>query len=177
MAEKSGTSDEIVAAHRGLAEVFVKTGRFPAAAIQLEAAVDRLEMVRGSAPGPELRSSFLVSKLAFVRGSCLRAGHPARGSEGIRLFRAGPGARFSGCTGARSRRRSPVGLNSAERNLRGRKEVLLDYMLGERESYLWAISGQGTRMVRLPGRARIVSMVEAFRASITVAGPGWRLRI
>ena len=166
VAEKSGTPDETVAAHRGLAEVFVKTGRLPAAAVQLEAAVERLEMVRGSAPGPELRSSFLSQNwrayedLVYVLASL----HEDR--KAFDYSERGRARAFLDVL-ARGAAGSPVDLSTAERSLRGGKQVLLDYMLGERESYLWAISGQGTRMVRLPGRARIVSMVEAFRASIT----------
>jgi CHAT domain-containing protein len=177
VAEKTGTPDEIVAARRGLAEVFVKTARLAAAAIQLEAAVDRLEMVRSSAPGPELRSSFLSQNwrsyedLVYVLATLHEDRKAFDYSERGRA-RAFLDVLARGASGA------PVDLNSAEGSLRGKKEVLLDYMLGERESYLWAISGQGTRMVRLPGRARIVSMVEAFRASITspdrVGGSGYK---
>jgi CHAT domain-containing protein len=123
-------------------------------------------MVRGSAPGPELRSSFLSQNwrsyedLVYVLATL----HEDR--KAFDYSERGRARAFLDVL-ARGAAGSPVDLNTAERSLRGSKEVLLDYMLGERESYLWAISGQGTRMVRLPGRARIVSMVEAFRASIT----------
>ena len=156
VAEKSGTP------RRKLSPPIVvwlrfssKTGRLPVAAEQLEKAVDRLEVIRGSAPGPELRSSFLsqnwrsyedlVYVLVALHQDRKAFGYSERGRA--RSFLDVLAGRVGGSP---TRQAQPVDLNTIEESLRATKETLLDYMLGERESYLWVISGQGTRMVRLP---------------------------
>jgi CHAT domain-containing protein/tetratricopeptide (TPR) repeat protein len=58
-----------------------------------------------------------------------------------------------------------IGLAQVERELR-RNEVLLEYVLGESESFCLAVSRYRTSIVRLPARNRIESLADAYMTRV-----------
>jgi CHAT domain-containing protein len=64
---------------------------------------------------------------------------------------------------------APPVLNPREISRRA-KGTLLFYWLGDKQSYLWAITPQKTSLFPLPPRADIESMVQRYRTALT--GPG-----
>jgi CHAT domain-containing protein len=58
-------------------------------------------------------------------------------------------------------------LTAAEKRMQP-GDLLLDYILGDRRSYLWAVTAEGTKVFELPGRANIVDRVNAFRQAIAM---------
>lgn len=57
----------------------------------------------------------------------------------------------------------------AQEIARGVNGTLLFYWLGEKQSYLWAISSEGTHLIRLPAGSEIDAAVQRYRT--TLAGP------
>jgi CHAT domain-containing protein len=170
LAESVDSPNEIVAARRGLAEVLVKTGQLPSAADQLKAAIDRLESLRAAAPGPQLRSSFIsqnwriYEELVYV----LAAQHQER--LAFDYAERGRARAFLDIL-ARARPNGPLTLSAVERQASASGQVVLDYLLGDRESYLWAVSSSGTQLFRLPPRQQISAQVNAVRQAISAPGP------
>ena len=171
LAETAAAPQEIIAAHRGLADVSIRAGRFSNAASHLKLAVNRLEALRSSAPGPELRASFLSQNwrvyedLAYV----LVTLHDDR--EAFDYVERGRSRALldvlarAGSSNPKLHHR-PMNLSEVEEQVRQRNTVLMDYLLGEKESYLWAISPKGSQMFRLPGRQQLVANVQSFRQAI-----------
>lgn len=60
----------------------------------------------------------------------------------------------------------PYSPEQARRLAGDRGVAILEFVLGERRSHLWVITGSAVRMVRLPPRARIEAAVNAYRATL-----------
>lgn len=66
--------------------------------------------------------------------------------------------------------RSRISLIHFQRVLR-RSEIFLSFELGEKESYLWAVSRSSLRLYRLPARRDIAKSVQTFREAFLKGGP------
>ena len=64
-------------------------------------------------------------------------------------------------------RSEPLTLDDVRRNLLDADSVLLEFALGEKRSYLWAISQNAVRAVELPGRAAIEEQAMKFYELLT----------
>jgi tetratricopeptide (TPR) repeat protein len=60
----------------------------------------------------------------------------------------------------------PYTPEQAQRLARERGIAILEFALGERQSHLWVITGSAIRMIRLPPRLQIESVVGAYRAKV-----------
>lgn len=61
----------------------------------------------------------------------------------------------------------PFDLRKVQHEVLGPDTLLLEFMLGEKQSFLWAVSKKECRMVALPARAEIEKRVECYRQVIT----------
>jgi CHAT domain-containing protein/Flp pilus assembly protein TadD len=61
----------------------------------------------------------------------------------------------------------PVAVGQVRRDAVGPDTVLLEYWLGDRQSYLWAVTAGGTRTAVLPGRAEIERLARDVYRSLT----------
>ena len=82
-------------------------------------------------------------------------------SEGLGLL-----AHETAKTGARPAPVEPPPLNSRAVAARA-KTVILYYWLGEKQSYLWAIAPEGSKLFSLPPRQEIESAVQRYRKDLT----------
>jgi CHAT domain-containing protein/Tfp pilus assembly protein PilF len=70
---------------------------------------------------------------------------------------------------------APLAMTDAQRLL-GPKEALLSYLTGDEESYLWVVTADRGRMVRLPiGRRELDDAVRALRGSLDASLTGGRV--
>lgn len=60
----------------------------------------------------------------------------------------------------------PLPARSAQRMLKNRDEILLEFSLGRENSYLWAISGEALAMFQLPSEKEIAGKVQRYLAMI-----------
>ncbi|HEX6624318.1 MAG TPA: CHAT domain-containing protein, partial [Pyrinomonadaceae bacterium] len=60
----------------------------------------------------------------------------------------------------------PLSVEEVQQNVLDADTVLLEYSLGEERSYLWAVTGTGVRLFRLPARSEVETLVAEFRAKL-----------
>jgi CHAT domain-containing protein/Tfp pilus assembly protein PilF len=61
----------------------------------------------------------------------------------------------------------PLNLEKVQQEVLDSETLLLEFMLGEKQSFVWAVSKEGCQMVALPGRAEIERQVNSYRQVIT----------
>ncbi len=154
-------------AEAGLAEVLDDQGRFVDAERQYLKAINTIEQARRSVNHDELRLSFLSSGIA-VYGEYIdflvRRGRPAEAMNQAELSRArtlaeglSPDAKAS----------SQIRLKEPPQQLAQRlRATLLFYWLGEKHSYLWAITPAKTACFILPPSSEIDALVKAYTQAI-----------
>jgi CHAT domain-containing protein/Tfp pilus assembly protein PilF len=65
----------------------------------------------------------------------------------------------------------PLGLKEIQNRLLNDNSVLLEYMLGDERSYLWAVTRAGISSYELPSRTQIEDAVQKFRKLLTAHQP------
>jgi hypothetical protein len=68
----------------------------------------------------------------------------------------------------------PFDLNKVQQEVLDPETLLLEFMLGEKQSFLWAVSKKGCQMVALPGREEIERQVKGYPPSDHCIFPGQR---
>ncbi|NJN87238.1 MAG: hypothetical protein HC881_14240 [Leptolyngbyaceae cyanobacterium SL_7_1] len=68
----------------------------------------------------------------------------------------------------------PLTLSALQENVLDEETVLLEYWLGERNSYLWVVSTTEIKTYILPGKAKIEEAAQQFYNSLTI--PSQRIR-
>jgi CHAT domain-containing protein len=154
-------------AEAGLAQVWDDLGRSIEAERQFLKAIDTIEQARHSINHDELRLSFLSSGIE-VYGEYIdflvRRGRSADALRQAELSRARTLAEGLSSDGKAASRTTP---SEAPRQLARRLHAtLLFYWLGEKHSYLWAITPWGTTSFTLPSASEIDPLVKAYGKAI-----------
>jgi len=152
-------------AEAGLAQVWDDQGRFVEAERQYLKAINMIEQARGSVNHDELRLSFLSSGIE-VYGEyidfLIRRGRPADALNQVELSRArtlSEGLSSNGQVAA-SRASPRVPPQQLAKRLHA---TLLVYWLGEKRSYLWAVTPSKTEYFTLPPAPEIDPLVKSYR--------------
>jgi len=152
-------------AEAGLAQVWDDQGRFVEAEQQYLKAIDTIEQARRSVNHDELRLSFLSSGIA-VYGEyidfLIRRGRPADALNQAELSRArtlSEGLSSNGqIESSHAAPRVPP-----QRLAQRLHATLLVYWLGEKHSYLWAVTPSKTECFTLPPASEIDPLIKSYR--------------
>ncbi len=154
-------------AEAGLAGIRDDEGKPVDAERQYLQAIDTIEKARQSINHDELRLSFLSSGIA-VYGQYIdflvRRGRPADAMNQAELSRARTlGEGLSSDAKASSRKRPSAAPQQLAQRLHA---TLLFYWLGEKQSYLWAITPAQTAYFTRPPASEIDALVKSYRGAI-----------
>jgi CHAT domain-containing protein len=157
-------------AEAGLAHVWDDQGRFAEAERQYLKAINTIEQARRSVNHDELRLSFLSSGIE-VYGEyvdfLVRRGRPADALNQAELSRArtlaeGLSAEDQAAASQAAAPRSPGGVKPQQLAQRLRATILV-YWLGEKHSYLWAVTPSGTTCFTLPPTSETDPLIKSYR--------------
>jgi CHAT domain-containing protein len=151
-------------AEAGLAQVWDNQGRFIEAERQYLKAINTIEQARRSVNHDELRLSFLSSGIE-VYGEyidfLIRRGRPADALNQAELSRARTLSEgLSSDAKASSNIKSTVRPQQLAQRLHS---TILVYWLGEKHSYLWAVTPSKTECFTLPPAAEIDLLIKSYR--------------
>ena len=177
IAKKISAPDSEIASYKGLAEIDLKASRYARAAENLKLAVELLEAVRSSTPGADLRSSLISQNWAIYndliyalsRQGEYRAAFDYAERSRARAFldvlvKAGAGSSI--------KQAETSGIEEIQSKMLAMDAVLLEYIVGDRASFLWIVSGRQSRMSILPGRSDLAAKVKEYRDRISLAPSG-----
>ncbi len=153
-------------AEAGLAQVWDDQGRFVEAERQYLKAINTIEQARRSVNHDELRLSFLSSGIEVYGGYIdflIRRGRPADALNQAELSRARTLA--EGLSSAETAAPRPS-VRVPPQQLARLHATLLFYWLGEKHSYLWAITPARTASFTLPPASEIDRLVQGYRRAI-----------
>jgi CHAT domain-containing protein/Flp pilus assembly protein TadD len=151
-------------AEAGLAQVWDDQGRFAEAERQYLKAINTIEQARRSIHHDELRLSFLSSGIAVYSeyiDFLIRRGRPADALNQAELSRARTLAE-----GLSSGEKASSHIKRIERPQQLAQRLhatILIYWLGEKHSYLWAVTPSKTEYFALPPAAEIDPLVKSYR--------------
>ena len=151
-------------AEAGLAQVWDDQGRFVEAERQYLKAIETIEKARHSVNHNELRLSFLSSGIA-VYGEyidfLIRRGRPADALNQAELSRARTLAEGLSPDTKASSHIKPI--ERPQQLAQRLHATLLVYWLGEKHSYLWAVTASKTKYFTLPPAAEIDPLTKSYR--------------
>lgn len=152
-------------AEAGLAQVWDDQGRFVEAERQYLKAINTIEQARRSVNHDELRLSFLSSGIA-VYGEyidfLIRRGRPADALKQAELSRAR--TLSEGLSSSEQVAASHASPRVSPQQLAKRLHAtILIYWLGEKQSYLWAVTPSKTTYFTLAPAAEIDPMIKSYR--------------
>jgi CHAT domain-containing protein/predicted negative regulator of RcsB-dependent stress response len=152
-------------AEAGLAQVWDDQGRFVAAEQQYLKAINTIEQARRSINHDELRLSFLSSGIAVYGGYIdflIRHGRPADALNQAELSRARTLA--EGLSFNEQVESLHAALHAPPQQIAQRfHATLLFYWLGEKHSYLWAVTPSKTAYFTLPPASEIDPLIKSYR--------------
>ncbi|HVR96412.1 MAG TPA: CHAT domain-containing tetratricopeptide repeat protein, partial [Thermoanaerobaculia bacterium] len=167
--ERSGSAEGRWSALDGLGRIAAARGEPGRALERFERAMDEIERVRSALPRPSLRFHFFGDKRPIYAAAVevlagLERTHPGAG-HAERALEIAQRAKSRELLDALTRtRRRPVPLTAAGLRQRIGGDVLLEYFLGERHLYLWAVRDSGVRMADLgPSAPLLAQALEAHR--------------
>jgi CHAT domain-containing protein len=151
-------------AEAGLAQVWDDQGRFVEAERQYLKAIETIEKARHSVNHNELRLSFLSSGIA-VYGAyidfLIRRGRPADALNQAELSRARTLAEGLSSDARASSHTKPI--ERPQQLAQRFHATLLVYWLGEKHSYLWAVTPSKMECFTLPPAAEIDPLIKSYR--------------
>ncbi len=151
-------------AEAGLAQVWDDQGRFVEAERQYLKAIESIEKARHSVNHNELRLSFLSSGIA-VYGEYIdflvRRGRPADALNQAELSRARTLAEGLSSDAKPSSHIKPI--EQPQQIAQRLHATLLVYWLGEKHSYLWAVTPSKTECFTLPPASEIDPLIKSYR--------------
>ena len=151
-------------AEAGLAQVWDDQGRFVEAERQYLKAIETIEKARHSVNHNELRLSFLSSGIT-VYGEyidfLIRRGRPADALNQAELSRARTLAEGLSSDAKASSHIKPI--ERPQQLAQRFHATLLVYWLGEKHSYLWAVTPSKTECFTLPAAAEIDPLIKSYR--------------
>jgi len=177
--EQAGMPDAVRLAREGLGDVARHDGHLEDAALHYRAAIEAIESIRGRLESPGFKSTFLSGALnAYERlidvlasqKNAREALYFAERKQARAFLDTLVASKTQGSTG--SAEAEPLDAGAVERDVARRDQVLVEYALGERRSYVWVVSGSRTVMAALPARSSIEGRAERYRALLARRSPG-----
>ncbi len=167
----------------GLARAWREKGNLSEARADIEAALAIVEGLRGDIVSADLRATYLGSTRDYYdlyidilmrlgrRGEALQASERARARallDTLVAARAVAGdAADDGERNAALTRAQPLSLAEIQRLVLDEDTVLLEYALGEKRSFVWAVTRNSLTSHVLPGRAEIEAAARAVHHALT----------
>jgi CHAT domain-containing protein len=148
-----------------LAVNLYKQGRVPEASSYFRAAEERVERARAGIRSGEDQVAFLGPWVRLHQQhveALVEAGSVTAALEAAESFRA----RVLWQRLRRDRPSTPPSAADLVRLAAARRETLIAYLVAPVRSFAWVVTGDGVRLVTLPGQARITSAVQAYRSFI-----------
>jgi len=176
--EQAGIPDAVRLAREGLGEVARHDGHPEDAAMHYRAAIESIESIRGRLESPGFKSTFLSGAInAYERlidvlasqGNAREALYGAEKKQARAFLDTLVASKIQGSTGSADAK--PLDAGAIEREVAGRGQVLIEYALGEKRSYMWVVSGSRTVMAALPARSLIEGRAERYRALLARQSP------
>jgi CHAT domain-containing protein len=153
-------------AHAGLGEVYLELGEHERARTFFERCLQTIDAARARLSRTEYKLTFFSRAIDFYQqyvDVLVAGGDPVKALEVAESSRALLLSERLQLDGGRRTRVTKAGLQQAA----GRMDaVFLSYWLGRDRSYLWIVSRRGFKLLELPPRDRIASLVDAYRAFI-----------
>jgi CHAT domain-containing protein len=151
--------------HAGLAEIYVRTGRRARANREFQTTLTDISHLSSNLIKDDYKLSYRDSLQRFYRAyvDFLMDGHQSgRGLEAAESSRSRVLEERSGHSDS-----APVhGVDAYQKLARHAGAVLAEYWLGEKQSYLWVITGEHIRNYALPAAGSIRSLTEAYRSNV-----------
>lgn len=158
-------------AQHSLARLYEQQKRFDAADVEYRAALDSFETARATVRREDFQISFLGNASRIYDDyvhflvSRSRPEQALRWADYSRARTMWEGLGLLGAKGANSNR-GQFAAGDATAIARRATATLLFYWLGEKESYLWAISPKTTQVFTLPPGAQIEAAVKRYRSAL-----------
>lgn len=149
----------------GLADIYVRTGRTAQANREFQTTLTAISHLSSSLVKDDYKLSYRDSLHRFYRAYVdflMAAKQSDRALEVVESSRSQVLEERSG----RADSTSTHSVNAYQKLARQAGAVLAEYWLGDRQSYLWVITGEHIRNYALPGAESIRSLTEAYRSSV-----------
>jgi CHAT domain-containing protein/Tfp pilus assembly protein PilF len=151
--------------HAALADIYVRTGNPAQANHEFQASLAGMSHVSSSLIKDDYKFSYRDSLQRFYRSyvDFLMAGHQS--GRALEVADSSRSRVLEERIGA-SESASAPGVEAYQKLARHARAVVAEYWLGDRQSYLWVITGEHVRNYSLPAAASIRSLTEAYRSNV-----------
>src|SRR5262249_21651670 len=153
-------------AHARLAELYAEQRQSAKAETEFNVAIRTIQDARTSIESNEFRVSFLTTAIEFYDSYINFLLHQRRPLDALKIADLSRSHSFEPSSEqptAREPRNSAATRFRPQDTARRLKATLLFYWLGERRSWLWAITPAQTSLLLLPPRAEIDAPVKSYR--------------
>lgn len=151
-------------AETGLAELALRQGDVSEATRRFDSAVGLLERTRSDLQRTDYRLSFLSQLIEFYQAYVDALVGQGRSDRALEIADSSRGRVLA----ERQQVAAPAHVTTSgfQRAAGRTRSVILTYWLAPKRSFLWVITGTGTRRIDLPGAAEIDAAVRDYRALI-----------
>ena len=149
-----------------LAGVYVSEGKRTAADAEFRRAIGTIASARSEVKNEELRLAFLSNAIAFYNDYIELLIAQGRAEEALQVAEVSRAQTLAEGLGLRSKILFPIA-NFQPRSIAQRfGATLLFYWLGEKHSYLWAVTSSSESLFTLPPASEIESALRSYRAAL-----------
>src|SRR5271157_2730659 len=178
LGEQAGIPDAVRLAREGLGDVARQAAHLDDAATHYCAAIEAIESVRSRLGSSEFKTTFLSGAITAYERLIDVLAHQGRKEEALYVAEKARARAFLDMLAAGRRQTAdaaaePKLLDSAgiEREMAHRGAVLVEYALGARRSYVWAVAGNKTVMAQLASRAVLEERARHYRELLVKQSP------
>jgi CHAT domain-containing protein len=154
-------------AHAGLADIAIARAQPAAAARHFEAALASIEKTRAELLKTDYKLTFLTRLIQFYRSYVDALVDQGQAERALEIAESSRGRVLA----ARNNQAAPAAVSAAAlRQAAGRSHaVLLSYWLAPARSYLWVVTADGVRCLRLPPAKDIEALVRQYKDTVNNA--------
>jgi CHAT domain-containing protein len=149
-----------------LAEAYASEGRRVEADGQFRRAIDTIVNVRSSVKNEELRLSFLSSAISFYNDYIEFLISQGRSDDALQVAEVSRAQTLAEGLGLNLKISFPLPKFRPQSVARRFSATLLFFWLGEKHSYLWAITRSGVSLFALPPASEIELMLKSYREAL-----------
>ena len=178
LGEQAGIPDAVRLAREGLGDVARQAGHLDDAATHYRAAIEAIESMRSRLGSSEFKTTFLSGTITAYERLIDVLAHQGRKEEALYVAEKARARAFLDMLAAGRRQTAgaaaePKLLDSVgiEQEMARRGAVLVEYALGARRSYVWAVAGNKTVMAPLASRAVLEERARHYRELLVKQSP------
>jgi CHAT domain-containing protein/Flp pilus assembly protein TadD len=178
LGEQAGIPDAVRLAREGLGDVARQAGHLDDAATHYRAAIEAIESMRSRLGSSEFKTTFLSGAITAYERLIDVLAHQGRKEEALYVAEKARARAFldmlaAGRSQTADAPAEPKLLDSAgiEQEMARRGAVLIEYALGAKRSYVWAVAGNKTVMAQLASRAVLEERARHYRELLVKQSP------